>query len=118
MFKRFLKKHIPESLALAATFAAAVTLTFAWILNLLVTRVDVFYEWFVFSERFGVVSGLYFSASIIYLVSLFLMLCWYRNKDCSHQRENVFWFFLSALFVFFVMTLPGIFSFEIFVQNM
>ena len=113
MFKRFTKKHIPESLALAATFAAAITLNAAWILNLLVTRSEAVYQWFVFSESFGAVSGLYVTATVIYLVSLLVIMLWYRNKDCSEQQEHVLWFFIASIVIFFIMTLPGVFAFEI-----
>ncbi len=110
---RFFKKHISESLALAAIFAAGLTLNTVWIVNLLVSRVGEIEAWLTFSEEIGAISGMFFVTGVVYLVSFLVMTLWYRNRDCSHQREPVYWFLIITIIIFSFLTIPGIFEFRI-----
>lgn len=104
------KKHIPESLALASVFAVSISLQVAWIINLLVARNLAVREWLTFAPDFGALSGIFFVTVVVYLVSLFAVLLWYRHRDCSHQREHVLWVFVISIILFTLMTTPGIYS--------
>jgi len=109
----FVKNQVPESMAIAAIFAAGLTLNSAWIINFLANRVVAVAQWLSFDQDVGPVSGMFFVSAIIYLVSCSLMIFWYRNRDCSHQREAVYWFLIISIIIFALMTIPGIFDFRI-----
>ena len=107
------RKHLPESLALASIVAAALALQVSWVVNLLISRSLVIREWLTFIPSFGALSGVVIVTAVVYLASLLVVLLWYRQRDCSHQREHILWVFLVSLLIFFIMTLPGIYSLSI-----
>ncbi len=113
MFKFLFKKRVHEPVAAAALGAAGTVLHFAWISNLIVHRSVKAQDWFTISDTIGPMSGMLFADLIIFLLAFgFLTLIW-SGKDCSHKRSGIYWFFISAIIAFFVMTLPVIFQFGV-----
>ncbi len=113
----FLSKHrFHESIALAALFAASVTLHIAWISNLLVARVPFFRIWFSVVPSIGPVSGLYLKSLLVFLVLFVGGSFYWRGKDCSHLRKHIFHFFLFSIVAFFIMTLPFVYQFSVIVE--
>lgn len=114
---RFISKHkVHESLIVAALVAASLTFHVAWILNLLVVRVQSVRLALILSNDIGPVSGMYTVALSVYFIVFFLTTLILKGRDCSHFRKSIFGFFLFSLFAFFVMTLPFIYSFSIAVE--
>ncbi len=112
MFGLF-KKRVHESVALAAVFAASVTLHIAWIVNLVVHRSETVWEWFLLSEEIGPISGMYTKTLLSFFGILLVSWLFWRGRDCSHWRSRVFWFFIMSLIVFLLMTLPFVYEFQI-----
>ncbi|MEK7452225.1 MAG: hypothetical protein AAB664_02710 [Patescibacteria group bacterium] len=117
MFSFFSKQRFHESVALAALFAASITLHVAWISNLLVARVPFFQQWFTLAPSVGPVSGLYAKSLFSFLVIFFCAAWYWRGKDCSHARKHLFQFFLISLLTFFLMTLPFVYQFSVTVES-
>ncbi|MBT5808288.1 hypothetical protein HOI18_03370 [Candidatus Uhrbacteria bacterium] len=113
MFKKLFKPRVHESVAIAALFSASITLNVAWIINLLVHRSDRVWAWFEMSERIGPISGMYTKTLLSFFCVMFVTWMFCRGKDCSHQREGVFWFFVASIVLFLVMTLPFVYEFQI-----
>ena len=116
MFHWLFKKRVHESLALAAMFAAGLTLHLAWIINLLAHRDPVIAEFFTLHSDIGPLSGLYLNALIDYLIIFSLAVYFWRGKDLSKKRSRVFWFFVTAVALFFVLTMPIVYQFGIVIQ--
>ncbi len=113
MFKFLFKKRVHEPIATAALSAAAVTLHFAWVSNLLVHRSSQAMEWFTISEVVGPMSGMLFADLVIFLLAFgFLTFIW-SGRDCSHKRNTAFWFFISSIAAFLIMTLPIVYEFGV-----
>ncbi len=115
MFK-FFRSRVHESIALSASLAAALTLQLGWICNLLVERSHWVAEWFTLSSKIGPVSGLYLKMVIAYFLIFALSVLSFRGKDCSHWQQQVFWFLLISIGMYFILTLPAVYQFSIVVE--
>lgn len=113
MFHIFSKDRFHESIACAALLAASITLHVMWIVNLLVVRIPFIAQLYSIIPSVGPISGMYLKA-IATFVLVFLIAGWYwRGKDCSHHRRSLLTFFLLSTLIFFVMTLPFVYSFSV-----
>jgi len=99
----WLKSRIHESIAVAALFAAGVSLHAAWIANLV---------WFR-SSRVDVLGPLYLFVDTVYVIIFILTVAWCRGRDCSDFRDRAYHFFLVSILIFSVMTLPIVYGFTI-----
>lgn len=112
MFNLF-RNRIHESLALAALFAGAVALHVAWIDNLLITRSQLIREFITLNPDIGPISGLYVDTLGAFFVAFLLAAFFWRGRDVSHWRDRVFWFFVTSIVIFLLMTLPFVYGFAI-----
>ncbi|EKD75552.1 MAG: hypothetical protein ACD_44C00100G0003 [uncultured bacterium] len=113
MLHLFSKDRFHESVACAALLAGSLTLHVMWISNLLVVRVPFFTQLFSIVPSIGPLSGMYAKAGLTFL-SIFLISGWYwKGKDCSHHRRSLLEFFLFSTLIFFVMTIPFVYSFSV-----
>ncbi|OGL61597.1 hypothetical protein A3C09_00815 [Candidatus Uhrbacteria bacterium RIFCSPHIGHO2_02_FULL_47_44] len=113
MFHHLFKNRFHESIACAALLAGALTLQVMWIVNLLVVRIPFIARLYTIIPSVGPISGMYLKA-IGTFVFVFLIAGWYwRGKDCSHHRKSLLSFFLFSTLIFFVMTLPFVYSFSV-----
>lgn len=110
MFKFLFKKHVHEPIAAAAMGSAGVIFHFAWISNLLVNRSSEISQFFTISETIGPMSGMLFADLIIFLVVFGLLTFAWKGKDCSERKNTIYWFFVTAIIAFFVMTLPVVYE--------
>lgn len=107
------KNRFHESIACAALLAGSVTLHVMWIVNLLVVRIPALARLYSVISTVGPIVGMYLEAFATFIL-VFLVSCWYwRGKDCSHHRRSLLWFFFFSTFIFFVMTLPFVYSFSV-----
>ena len=113
MFQRLFKPRVHESVALAAIFAASVTLHVAWIVNLLVHRSETVWNWFLLDPDLGPISGMYTKTLITFFVIFVISSLLWRGRDCSHSRDRVFWFLVISIVMFLVMTLPFVYEFQL-----
>ncbi|MFA4845359.1 MAG: hypothetical protein WC654_02265 [Patescibacteria group bacterium] len=112
MFNLF-RHRIHESLALAALFAGAIALHVAWIDNLLITRSPIFREFITLNPDIGPISGLYVDTLGAFFVAFLLAAFVWHGKDVSHWRDRVFWFFVTSIVIFLLMTLPFVYGFAV-----
>lgn len=105
--------RIHEPVALAAIFACSVTLHVAWIANLILARLPLLAASFVRFPELGPISGLYILIGGVYLVLFVLTAFWFRGRDCTSAREGVFWFFVSSIVAFTLLTLPSVYTFSL-----
>ncbi len=112
MFGLF-KSRVHESVAIAAVFAASVTMHIAWIVNLVVHRSEMAWEWFLLSEEIGPISGMYTKTFLSFFGIFLVAWLFWRGRDCSHWRLRVFWFFVMSIIIFLFMTLPIIYEFRV-----
>ena len=113
MFHLLPKNRFHESIACAALLAGALTLHVMWIVNLLVVRVPFIARFYTIVPSVGPISGMYLDA-IGTFVFVFLFSGWYwRGKDCAHHRKSLLSFLLFSTFIFFVMTIPFVYSFSV-----
>lgn len=113
MFHFFLKDRFHESVACAALLAGSLALHVMWISNLLVVRIPFFARLFSIVPSIGPLSGLYTKASLTFLFVFFISVWYWKGKDCSHHRRSLLEFFLFSTLIFFVMTLPFVYSFSV-----
>ncbi len=97
------KSRIHESLAVAALFAAGVSLQAAWIANLV---------WFRMA-RVDSLMPLYVFVDTVFVIIFVLTVAWCRGRDCSDFRDRAYHFFLVSILIFSVMTLPIVYGFTI-----
>jgi len=116
MFSFFSKHRFHESLACATLISGSITLHVMWISHLLVVRSVFFRNLFSVVPAIGPISGLYLKAVGIFFVVFLLSVLYWKGKDCSHQRKHLLTFFLFSTLIFFVMTLPFVYSFSITVE--
>ncbi len=109
----FFRNRIHESLALSALFAGSVALHVAWIDNLLITRSVFIREFITLNPDIGPISGLYVDTLGAFFVSFLLAAFFWRGRDVSHWRDRVFWFFVTSIVVFLLMTLPFVYGFAV-----
>jgi hypothetical protein len=113
MFRFLFKKRVHEPIAAAVLSAAGVVLHFAWVSNLLAHRSAQAKEWFTISDVIGPISGMLLADVVIFLITFgFLAFVW-SGRDCSHKRNTIFWFFITSILAFFVMTLPIVYGFGV-----
>lgn len=112
MFKRFFGR-IHESVALSAILAASLSLHVAWIDNLLLIRSGLARTWFNLNPEIGPITGLYLDTLGAFFVFFFLLVAFWRGKDCSHWRERTFWFLIASIIFFCVMTVPVVYEFRV-----
>ncbi|MFA6131540.1 MAG: hypothetical protein WC702_00525 [Patescibacteria group bacterium] len=107
----FFKPRIHESVAIAAILAAAISLHGLWIANLLITRIPAVSGFFCGSGEGGAVPSLYLFGLLLFFIAWCVLTLIFRGRDCSHHRENAFWFLMVSTIIFLFMTLPIIFGF-------
>lgn len=105
--------RIHEPIALAALFACSVTLHGAWIANLFLVRIPSLASSLVRLPALGPISGLYTLMGGTYLTLFVLTAFWFRGRDCTPAREGVFWFFVSSVIAFTLLTLPSVYEFSL-----
>ena len=110
---RLFHDRIHESFALAAVMAASVALHVAWMDNLLITKSKTIAQWVTLNPDIGPISGLYIDVLGAYFVSLLIFAALWRGRDVSHWRERVFWFFITSIIIFLLMTLPFVYGFAV-----
>jgi hypothetical protein len=113
MFDFCSKNRFHESVACAALLAGAFTLHVMWISNLLVVRVPFFTQLFTIAPSVGPLSGLYAKAGASFLFVFMISVWYWKGKDCAHHRKSLFEFFLFSTLIFFVMTIPLVYSFSV-----
>ncbi len=105
--------RIHEPLALAALFAAGVSLHLLWMGNLLALRLVPVGEALDFLPSIGPMSGLYAIVAAAYVLTFAVVAVVFRGRDCTSAREGAFWFFVSAVIAFAVLTLPFVAGFGV-----
>ncbi|MCR4314396.1 MAG: hypothetical protein NUV84_04075 [Candidatus Uhrbacteria bacterium] len=107
------RNRIHESFALAAILAGSVALHVAWIDNFLITKSQTIAEWVTLNSDIGPISGLYIDVLGAYFTSLLIVAALWRGRDVSHWRDRVFWFFITSMVIFLLMTLPFVYGFAV-----
>lgn len=97
------KSRVHESIAVAALFAAGVSLQTAWITNLV---------WFR-TSRSDALGSLYLFVATVYAIIFVLTVAWCRGRDCSDFRDRAYHFFLISMLIFAAMTLPIVYGFRL-----
>ena len=100
-------------MALSSIFAGGVALHVAWIDHLLITRSDVIADWITVNPEIGPISGLYVDVLGAFFVALLLALFFWKGKDVRHLQDRIFWFFVAAVVIFLVMTMPFVYGFAV-----
>lgn len=113
MFKFFFEKHLHESIAAAALVAGGAVLNFAWVINLLVHRSEEIRAAFTISKTVGPMGGMLLADLVLFLLVFGGFTFYWRDKDCSHKRNAIFWFLIISLILFFLMTLPIVYEFGV-----
>lgn len=104
--------RLHEPVALGALFAAGVSLHVLWITNLLTLRVPGASRTMSLIPELGPASGLFALCSLVYLVIWLGTIAVFRGRDCEPVRDGVFWFFLSSVVAFGLLTLPFVSGFS------
>lgn len=107
------KKRVRESVALSAVFAGSIALHVAWIDHLLIRQSDVVAAWMNLRPEIGPISGLYLDVLGAFFVAFLLGLAFWRGKDVREWQERIFWFFISSIVVFVLMTMPFVYGFAV-----
>lgn len=107
------QSRIRESLALSAVFAGGVALHVAWIDHLLIRRSETIRSWVTINPEIGPISGLYLDVLGAFFVALLLALAFWKGRDVRHWQDRIFWFFLSSMVLFMLMTLPFVYGFAV-----
>ncbi|HBR81106.1 MAG: hypothetical protein UX09_C0060G0009 [Candidatus Uhrbacteria bacterium GW2011_GWE2_45_35] len=106
----FTRRRIHESLSLAAVLSAAISLHALWIVNLLIGRYPDLTVYFDLASGLGIICGLYLFGLVVFFFSLGTIAVFYKDKDCSHHRLNVFLFLLVSLIIYVIMTVPVVYE--------
>lgn len=109
----FKKKRVRESVALSAVFAGSIALHVAWIDHLLIRKSDVVRAWITLNPEIGPISGLYVDVLGAFFVAFLLGLAFWRGKDVRGWQERIFWFFISSVVIFILMTMPFVYGFAV-----
>lgn len=104
--------RIHEPVALGALFAAGVSLHVLWMANLLTLRVPGAAQRLSLIPELGPASGLFALCALVYLVVWLGTMVVFRGRDCEPVRDGVFWFFLSSVVAFALLTLPFVSGFS------
>ncbi|MCX6714824.1 MAG: hypothetical protein NTX72_03345 [Candidatus Uhrbacteria bacterium] len=113
MLHLFSKNRFHESVACAALLAGSITLQVMWIVNLLVVRIPFIAQLYSIVPSVGPISGMYLKAVLTFVLVFLIAALYWRGKDCSHHRTSLLNFFLFSTVIFFVMTLPFVYSFSV-----
>lgn len=105
----FFRQRIHESVAIAAVLSTSITLHALWIANLLMIRLPAVSGFFESGTSRGAVGGLCAFGVLCFLVVWCVLSLVFRGRDCSHHRESAFWFLVTSVIIFFVMTMPPVF---------
>jgi len=116
MWHFFSKHRVHESLVVAVLVATSLSFHAAWILNLLVVRLDSVRLFMTFLPLVGPVSGMYTCLFGFFVVSFLILSLYFKGRDVSMWRKPLFGFFLFSLFSFFIMTLPFVYAFSMMVE--
>ena len=113
---KWFHSRIHEPVAFSSVLAVSLSLHIAWIANVLVYRVKAVEVFFTLHPGIGPVSGLYSLTICSFLLFWFLFLLIFRGRDISHLRERVFWFFVTSIILFFVMTMPVVYQVGVIIE--
>ncbi len=109
--------RIHESVAFASVFAASITMQVAWIASVLVYRSAVITDLLTRQVDLGPISGLYLLSIATFFVFWMLTLLLVRGRDLSHWRDRIFWFFVTSVILFLIMTMPVVYQVGVVVSN-
>ncbi len=104
--------RLHEPVALGALFAAGVSLHVLWIANLITLRAPGAARTMSLVPELGPASGLFALCALVYAVVFLGTVALFRGRDCEPARDGVFWFFLSSVVAFALLTLPFVAGFS------
>ena len=109
-------RRIHESIAISSFVAGSFALQIAWMTNVLVYRSDVVADRLTVVSDIGPVSGLYLITICTFFIVFLIALVFSKGRDVSHWRERVYWFFLTSVILFLVMSMPVIYQIGVVVE--
>lgn len=104
--------RLHEPVALGALFAAGISLHVLWIANLITLRVPGAARSLSLVAELGPASGLFVLCVSVYAAIFLGTVFAFRGRDCEAARDGVFWFFLSSVVAFALLTLPFVAGFS------